>query len=370
MSQSNTAASQNPVAANAAARANLLAYGARYVRKLQSVNATSGLIQIPLDRVGITTGISLHVSATINNTGAGALVPSILGPFNLLQNISYTDFGGTQHTVNLNGAQLEIHNAAREGRIPYLSPSLQLPGLGSSISGLVETGGAVGNSTLQFFLDLPLAIHEDVDLTGAVLSQTGQGNHYVQAQIAASLIGADAVLSPFASGTATLTNVQITAYQRYLMPPAFTSQFIPSLDLTTVYGYQTEQDLTTIATGADHYCYWPNARNILSALHVFDNGGVLNPGSDLNYVKLFANSNTLMKEYSPPMFLANQRKVFGADLFPGFYYLGNRRQPIVVNQIGQVATIFNPSAASAGSSFYNSYEVTYPSGAALPGIVA
>lgn len=363
----------NPLQANYMARQMVLATATRYDLKLAAVQSSSGgQFQFPLNRFGITTGVTVRFTATIDNTGAAALTPSICAPFNAVTGLTYTDFGGIQHTSNANGAALYIGDGVRRGRLPFAGATpTNIPGLVEQPS-VVQIGGAVGTSTIQFSLYIPLCVDPESDLTGAVLSQTGQGTHYVTGLFSNNgLVGSDPLNYPFTAGTATVTNLTIQATQHCLQPQDY--QQIPNIDLTTVYGFQTQIDTDSIAAGLDHYCYWPNARKIFSAIHIFDNGGALNFGSDLSQIRVLANTNTELQNFTPIDWLMAQRLKFdNQDLFAGFYYRGNRRQPIQISQIGQVATVFTPSSigVSGPVKFVSQYEVQYPSGQALPGLIA
>jgi hypothetical protein len=363
----------NPVQQNYMARQAVLATGVRYNMKIAPVSSSgAGSFQIPLNRFGITTGITLRFTVVINNTGTTALTLSPTAPFSLVNQISYTDFGGLQHTSNAAGALLYVGEAVRTGKLPYAGSNVtNIPGLVQN-SSILEIGGAVGESTTQFSIYVPLAVDPNSDLTGAVLSQTGQGNHYVTFSVAPNgVVGSDPLMNAFLAGTASVTSVTVQATQHVIQVQDY--NMIPRIDLETVYGFQTQIDTDSIAAGLDHYCYWPNARRVFSAVHVFDNGGALNFGTDLNQIRVLVNTNTELDNYAPIDWLSQQRLKFdNLDLFPGFYYKGSRRYPIQISQIGQFATVFTPSSiGTAGPvQFVSQYEVQYPSGQPLPGLIA
>ncbi|MHB1222378.1 MAG: hypothetical protein ACYC0J_10320, partial [Gammaproteobacteria bacterium] len=142
----------------------------------------------------------------------------------------------------------------------------------------------------------------------------------------------------------------------------------------TVYGIDGNFiDTSNISAGMPKYLNFPNNQAVLSALYVFDNGGVgtLN-GTDVSKISLIANSNTVFREYAPRVLRGMMRDAIGSDLAPGTYYLGARRQPILTQLFGNVQSKFDiASVAGAGPvQFISQYESFYPSGAPLPGVIS
>jgi len=370
----------NPAQQNAMARAMLLQTGVPMVKQLQPVvGALGGSMQIPLQRMGILTGVTLDVSLPVT-VATAALVQSMFGPYNLLNKIKYTDFSGTDR-VNTSGYALWALECARKGDLlGNAIAASQLSGMGVQDTNILNFPTAIGAQNINFQIYVPIAYDMHNDLRGAVLAQTTLGDHYITLQIANSLLAAangDNYVSPYAvgtTGTGAGGSVTVIAYQHYIQPQSNDPNLLPLIDLSTVYGIDGNYiDTSNIAAGMPRYLNYPNNQAVLSALYVFDNGGIgtLN-GTDITKISLIANSNTVFREYSPRILRGQMRDAIGSDLAPGTYYLGSRRQPILTQLFGNVQAKFDiASVAGAGPvQFISQYESFYPSGSPLPGVIA
>jgi hypothetical protein len=148
-------------------------------------------------------------------------------------------------------------------------------------------------------------------------------------------------------------------------------QNLPMIDLSTVYAIEGNYtDSTNITAGQSKFLNWPNNRAIMSALHVFNNGGagVLN-GADLAKIVLYGNSNTNIREFSPRFVRKMMRDHLGADMPSGVYAMSSRSQPITTQLYGNVQTRFDILTANAGAYFNTQFESTYLAGTPLPGVI-
>jgi hypothetical protein len=421
------AAQPNPAQQNMMARMSLIQTALAFTKRLQSFSqlGSAGVlgatVRIPLDRTGIVTGATLLCQVPFTaNAGAQALtIASAITqffPYNLIQNITYTDFAGVKH-VNTAGWMLHALNMLRGGAI--IGNSSQMEGYISSETGInanilgvlnaangqtVLKGGtwpAVG--VIFFELYVPLAYDPTSDLRGAILAQTDRGEHYLNLTFAnvISAVTGDPLTTPVdfagAGGGPTLTlgntggggvapwvnaNIVIDAFQHYLMPQQGVSPAnLPMIDLGTIYevvGGLT--DSSNLVAGANKFINWPNNRAILSALHIYDNpasttalGSVLNE-TDIALLTLLINGNTNVRQYTPAMIRFQQRYRLGVDLPSGVYYLDARAQPITTQLYGNVQSQFtingvNIEAAIGTPYFMNQYESFYLSGTPLPGVI-
>ncbi len=355
---------QNPVQANFAARMNLLASGVKMVKKLQPHSGALGSqIVIPLDRSGILTGVELHVSATLNIAAADT-TPNSFGIYSLLKSVTYTDFAAVNRSV-IPGAFLNALNSIRLGKL-FNDPASSLA---DAATNLLESPPNVINAAapLSFIVRVPLAYGPD-DTTGAVLSQTATGNHYITVQLASALAGADDILFPYGAGsTATIGDVTIVAFQEYIQPQSLAG--LPIIDLSTIYGF--EGNYTTsdnLSVGQEKYINYPNMRSVLSAMVAYNNGNVYNPGTDISAVRVIANSNVNIIDATAKYLLLRQRNKLAADLAPGLYFLDTRRNPINTTLYGNVQIGLTPNSVGAASYMAYGFETKYPSGQPLPGI--
>ena len=360
---------------NYANRANLIQTGLHMVKQLQPVTASAigGTMRIPLERIGIMTGIMLDVTIPVNITATATASP--FAPYNFFNSISYTDYAGLQRVVT-SGYQLHALNSMRSARFVNNSRtggilSLAETQLDTDILSL-PTAIAVANITFSMYI--PIAYDPASDLRGAVLSQTIYGDHYVTIQMPTAFVGTDPLAYPYTAGTVALNtgaSVSITAYQHYIMPQQGVAN-LPMIDLSTIYAIEGNySDSANITAGQSKYLNWPNNRAIMSACHIFDQGatgGTLN-GTDITKITLLGNSNTNIREMSPRYLRNAMRFQLGADFPNGVYWLSSRTQPITTQLYGNVQTKVDVATAAAGSYFLSQYESVYMSGTPLPGVI-
>lgn len=356
---------------NMQARQNLISTGLHMIKKLQPVTGSLGSsLRIPLERIGVMTGIVLEVTVPVNITIAATQSP--FGPYNSISTVKYTDYAGVDR-VFTSALQLHVLNCFRGSK--FLNNSQKMDGYITGAETGVDTNilefpTAVAASNLVFALYIPIAYDPASDLRGAVLSQTIYGDHYVTLQLPSALVGSDALVFPYTAGTvASNGNVTVQAYQHYIMPQNGVAG-LPQIDLSTIYAIEGNYtDSSNIAANQDKYINWPNNRGILSALHIFDNGGsgVAN-GADLSQITLLGNSNTNIREMLPSYLRRQMRYMLGADLASGVYFLSSRSQPITTQLYGNVQTKFSILTANANPYFSSQYESFYMAGTPLPGI--
>lgn len=365
-------------------RQNLLQSGISMIKRLQPMTGKPGdSIQIPLLRMGIMTGVMLHFSVAV---GAGGTLasPSPCAPFNIAQSVKYTDFAGVDRTKT-NGFQLWAAQSMKQGDLvsgtPFVGNAVANAAAAAFgyhnsniLSELDRASEYAANASVNFSIYVPMAYDPASDLTGAVLTQTNVGEHYITVQLPNSLVGADPWAFPFQAGAAANAVITVQAFQYYIQPQNMSAQMLPLLDLSTVYGFEGNYQATAnIAAGQATYVNFPNNRSILSALIAFENNAQFTPNeTDVSLMTLVANSNTNFKEMSPRLIRETMRHIAGADLPSSQYYLGFRRQPIMTQLYANVQAKFDvASVAGAGlTQFIAQYEVQYPSGSALPGITA
>lgn len=369
-------ASQAQVAAqqNFANRAQLIGMGLYMTRKMQPVTGGLGSqLRVPLDRVGVVTGVTLMVTVPVNVTATATA--SAFGPYNMLNLITYTDFAGLQRIIT-NGWQLHGLNMFRGHKV--IGNAVNYSGLPNSEkfidTGILNVPTATGTANMIFFMYVPLAYDPTSDLRGAVLAQSIYGEHYITVSLPQTLVGTDPLMFPYTAGTVALqasTQVSVQAFMHYIMPQQGVNN-LPLVDLSTIYAVEGNyNDAANIVAGQPKYVNWPNNRAIMSAMHIFNQGatgGTLN-GGDLNAITLLGNSNTNIKEWVPELLRYQMRYQLGTDTPSGCYYVNSRAQPITTQLYGNVQSKFDVATAAAGSYFLSQYESTYLSGTPLPGVV-
>lgn len=355
-------------------RVNLIQTGLHMIKQLQPVTAAAmgATIRIPLERMGVMTSIKLDVSVPVDITAAATVSP--FAPYNLFENLSYTDYSGLQRVMT-SGYQMHMLNAFRHHQLP--NNSAKNAGFLTATETGIDTNilslpSAVGAGTINFTIDIPIAYDATSDLRGAVLAQTIYGDHYVTVTLPTALVGTDPLINPYTAGTIAL-NGQITvqAYQHYIMPQNGVNN-LPMIDLSTVYAIEGNySDSSNISAGQAKYINWVNNRSILSVEHIFNNGavgGTLNQ-TDVNRIVLLGNSNTNIREMSPRYIRNKMRGTIGCDMPSGVYHISSRSQPISTQLYGNVQTRFDIAAAAAGSYFLSQFESMYLTGTPLPGVI-
>lgn len=388
------AQNMDPAVQNSLARSNLLTTGIPMVKRLAPINALQNSeTKIPLLRMGIMTGVLLQFTVTFT-VGAGTTETATLspvGPWNAIRNISYTDFAGTKRT-NTSGVQLwlaqNFKNGDAAGAVSRSPRILGAPSTNSTYdlfnatnnilnaTGSINAGGVTsqgGTTTLTFSLYVPMAYSAD-DLTGAVLTQTNVGEHYITVNIG-NLLGADVwynMLQPANGATLSDTSITVEAFQHYIQPQSMSITDLPLLDLSTVYGFEGAYETTAnIQNNMPVYVNYPNNRTILSALVNFQDNNAFNAnGSDLNGIVLMANSNTNFREMSPRYVKELMRNMANFDAPGGAYFFSHRRNPILTQLYANVQLEFQMGTlgGSGTTKLISQYEVQYPSGSPLPGV--
>jgi len=376
-------AKMNPAQQNFMARQNLLQTGIPMIKRLQPVKADLGSqLKIPLLRMGIMTGVLLQFSVPVTIATASA-TPSMCGPWNLAQVVSYNDFAGVQRT-RTNGFQLWAAQTFKQGdalsaipRANYSNAAVAGPGPALNYdTNVLNQPVATGDGVLYFSLYVPMAYDPNSDLTGAVLTQTNVGEHFINVQLANALASADPWATPYVTGAGTVgvtsgEQITVEAFQYYIQPQNMGAENLPLLDLSTIYGFEGGYQTTAnIAAGQSTFLNYPNNRSILSTLISFENGSDFTAnGTDLNQITLVANSNTNFKEMSPRLVRETMRNIANCDVAPGTFYLPSRRQPILTQLYANVQAKMDVNTVNSGiTQFITQFEVQYPSGAPLPGI--
>lgn len=362
---------------NLMARQNLLRSGISMTKKLQVVaGALGSTLRVPLLRMGIMTGVTLHFEIPVTLATFDSL--SLLAPFNIAKQVTYTDFAGVNRTKT-NGFQLWCAQCFKQsdliGAIPLMNG-----GTGGNTptynynTNIFNIPAANGAGTIRFSLYVPMAYDPASDLTGAVLTQTNIGEHYIDVVLPASLSGADPYAFPYGAATGVTVGaggVQIQAFQHYIQPQAMTADQIPVIDLSTVYGFEGGyQSSANIAANQAKFIDLPNNRSILSTLIQYEENGVFVANeTNVSGVTLLANSNTNFREMTPRLVREQMRNMVNSDMPPSTYYIGSRFQPILTQLYANVQVKMDVTSAAAGiTQMVSQYEVQYPSGVPLPGI--
>jgi len=359
---------QQSAQANAVARQNIIMNGVERMQQIYSAGinpANQTIVNIVPQNVGLIRGFLVKVQGTISNGGAGTLTRTQFGASNVLRNIGFTDTNNqVRHATQ--GWHLGLVNSAKQPLVFGAAYAPNVPvnyGNNFDVQTAATTIATTADGAVQFYYYVPLS-YGKYDLRGAMYA--GVVNAVAQLSLEINPTpcvnaGVDATLAVYsgttASGWKAATNVTITVWQDYIdqLPMSGGQPVLPQQDMQTLYQLNTTS-LTGMVAAQDFGIPFANFRNFLSTVVVYDNAGVLNAGTDINYFALqTANSSNIWK-YGPEEAALFARTTFMADPPLGTYYFDSRGKPISTQQWGNTQITVNPSAVTAGAQFLVAYE--------------
>jgi len=365
--------------ANAAARQAVLANSIESLQLIFSqanINpAVQTVVNVPPRNVGLIRGFYVHVAFSFTTGITTTLTRTTLGPANLLTNVTFNDLSNQQR-INVQGWYLPILDTQRRRNQSFSSelatgvPASQASGtdtplgfqanftsqfgLAGTNTPLMSCPASIAPSTANNVIDMwyyvPLS-YTDRDLRGAIYG--GVVNSVMNLQVTFNQSNfqvastADPTLAVFASSGAvnaiTLPLWSVEVYQDYLDQLPFSSQgpILPFQDLSWSYLLNTTF-FTGMTAATDYPVPFPNFRNIQSASLIYDNGGTLNTGQDINYLALQSANYTNVFKVSPAMQSILARNLLHVDMPKGGYYFDFRRKPLSTVQYGNLNLVVNP----------------------------
>lgn len=371
---------QNPLVVNAQLRQALLASAPRMRKDLGSTvaSAMGTTTRVKLFNVGILTALQIAVTCPIT-IGTATATGSPKAPYNLINRLRVTDYDGTDR-INMSGLQLFILNCIRS-RIPYgYNNEGPITSGGSTINGGIITNPslptAVGNGTIQFLLDIPLAYDPEMDLRGAILAQTAVGEMYLNVDWNASLYtngNLEAVYNGAPTTTVVLNGVtgpSIQVWQEYLLPQTVQGILpIPAIDLQTVYEYAGNlRSSDNLSVNAEKLINYPNVRSVIGAYFNYVNGVNSMLANDISKFRLIANANNILRDDTLYSQQIRQRNYLEGDIGNGMYWFLHRNKPIETALFGNVQASIVPTTVNASAYVEIGFESFYTKGSALPGM--
>jgi len=361
--QPQTRAQQNVAARNAILLGGVDRMQQIYSQATDPANAT--ILNIAPAAVGLVRGFLVKIEGTLRNTGALTATRTPFGASNLLRNIAFTDINNQQRHQT-QGWHLSLINSAKQPMVIGGAYAPNIPvGYGNNwdVQSAPATVATVTDTPVQFYYYVPLA-YSKVDLRGAMWA--GVVNAVAQLQLEINpnpmvAAGADptlAVYSGSAGGWKAGTTVKVTVWQDYVDQIAMDKSgqpILPQDDLAQLYSLNTTT-LSALVQGQDYGVPFANFRNFLSTTIVYDNGGQLNAGSDINSFALqTANSSNIFK-YGPEEAAFLARSTFMADPPLGCYYFDHRSKPISTQQFGNTQITVNPSVVNNNAALMCGFE--------------
>lgn len=360
---------QYDIAAQAAIRAN----GVEMFQQISSQTVTpssQNVLNIVPQNVGLIRGFVVVVSGTLVNAGASNGTRTQFGAANALTNVQFNDLQNNVR-INTTGAHLAMLASAKNGfgfggaYAPNLPYNIGNNNTVQSLASSITSGG--GTAALQQMYYIPLAYSAD-DLRGAIYAGVVQATMNLQLTInpTPGVTTGDPVSAIFSGANTTTTwqsGVTVTVYQVYIdqLPLAQDgSVILPPRALAHIYDIKSTT-ISGLTAGQDFSIQYPNLRSFLSTFLLYDNAGVFNTGSDINYFALQSANFTNIFKYPPSIAALNARQAIMADFPNGLYYFDTRKKPISTIQYGNMSLVVNPAAVTTGANvqmWYESFAIT------------
>lgn len=354
----------SPDQLNQAARAAIYSLAKPIEQKI-ATRAISGavvagentMVQNPL-QVGFLRSFILVVKGTVNNTGSTAVTLSPFGVDNLLTNVTFADFTGNPRH-NASGRMFSYVEALKYRRIPGAAlTSDSVSGFGSIIASnsapLTIAAGA--SATVSRVFEIPVMQDNGMNMAGGLWLGVNNQSTLLSWTINANPIvaaGVDPLNALYVGGAGNLSDVSVECYQRYWTNvPTDTktgNPILPPGDVSTAYMIQESNSGMSFAAGQDASWNYPTFSRLLSTIMTFDNGGVFNPGTDINNIALRVSNYSVVREGSPALFSRMTRDIIGADTPAGVYCVSSRQHPLAVTQYPALQLTMNPSTVNNGA---------------------
>lgn len=357
-----------PAQANALATQAILSQSLVRVQQIFNTTldpANQQVVNVVPRNVGLILGFFVDVSLTLTNGSGGTATLTPFGAANALSKIQFTDFGNyLRH--NTTGWHVHFLNSARSGRPFGLSSATPTPapvGYGNNFGSVMSAPGtlaasATGTVTMRYFV--PVAYGRN-NLDGAVYANllNAQALLSLALNTGAMIASGDPTGAIYTGSAGTVTSATVTVYQMYRdqLPVATNGQpILPQLSLSSAYMLQSS-NLGSITPNQDYPIPYSNFRSYYSTFAVYDNGGVLNGGTDINYWGLQSANFTDIFKLSPWEVSLMTRAAIGTDFPPGVYYFDHRSDPIATNQYGNMQLNLNASSVASGATVLPAYEM-------------
>jgi hypothetical protein len=346
--------------ANQQASALVRGQGQRYRQQILAgsgvpVYGSPYVVTVPVVNVGLVTKFFIEVTVTVTNpSGGSTLTRTTTAPFSMLSNLTYTDPNNYQR-INTTGLHLQCVNAMRHRRVPGAALTTDTPsGFGSVIQPMQATSSiaASGTGTLKAIYEVPLAYSRNT-LKGGVYAGAVFATQTLQFTINPTLAqnGTDPISTCYTGANNSAPPTYAASWivwQEYWdgFPLSYLGNLSP--DLSTIYELKTTA-FSALLQNLDNFFRFANLRQFLGTIVMYDNGGVMNPGTDITYFKLQSANQTT--EWQNDIYLQSYRtrQMFGGDFPTGIYPFDFRDDPIITAAEGNTVLILNPSSVQTNA---------------------
>lgn len=366
---------QQLIAQNEAARRAIRARAQNIIQLVASQTvATPGssnnIINWQPRLVGFLKRFYVEVIATVANSGgANALTLTPFGPAQIFSRMQWTDLS---NNVRHNSPGWHFHMIASAKRQrPFASAYVtdSPVGFGSNFN-VIQAPASIApgtSGTIYMLYEVPIT-YDDTNFSGGMWMGVTQATAFLQTTInpaPGANSGDDPSLAVYESATGaadcSISSITINVYQNYLDQLPTDQQgrvILPINDISTVYMLQdTTTSAGAIVANQDYPIPYANARDFLSTFAVFDNGGQLNAGSDINTWAIQAANFINFQKYDPQLAAMMARNTVNDDFPPGVYYFNHRWKPISTAQFGNTELVLNAKTVNSGAKLFVGYEM-------------
>jgi hypothetical protein len=332
------------------------------IEALQSVFSATSLsptqqqvLNIAPRNVGLIRGFYAHVTVSGTTVASQTLTRTTLGPANTLSLVTFNDLANQQR-INSQGWYLPQLDTVRR-RAPSFAAYTTDNNLGyGSNFAVMRCPATVAASTawtIDMWYYVPIS-YTDRDLRGAIYASVVNSVMNLQLTLNSGSFFASSSQDPtlsvftYTGALPTITSWGATVYQDYLdqLPMGSSGPILPLQDMSYSYNLNTTF-FTAMSAGQDYPIPYPNFRNIQSAILMYDNGGSLNAGTDINYLALQSANYTNIFKVDPLMQSIRTRAILNDDMPVGMYYFDHRVHPINTTQYGNINLVVNPSSVTS-----------------------
>ena len=346
---------------------------------LPATVAPGSPIVITIRNVGYMRQLVLEFSLTVSGGGTTTSTRTAMGLANLFSNITLQDYAGNRR-INCDGWYLVYLAATKRPWLEGAAVTNDSPlGFGNNNPVTVTAAqwagwncpasiSAAGSAVVTGVIVIPLT-PDIADLRGLLDAQVTEVVTTVTATVNpnfAVVSGADATYSVYQSGGSdlvTISNFSLVPYQDYfydLPKNGAGAELVPLDEISQAYYLETVP-FAVLNNNVDNYYQYVNRRRFLSTMAVFDNGGSLNFGTDVNFFKILSASQTPLMQVDPHIQLYDQRLFFGTDIPKGMYFFPHRGRPnemvpIDTRVYGNMQWVIQPNTLNSGASVRLGFE--------------
>ncbi|ATS92580.1 major capsid protein [Gluconobacter phage GC1] len=309
--------------------------------------------------VGLLRNILVRVEMEFVVPSGTTLTAGEFGPAALLSGVRFTDLNNLDR-INTDGIHLALLASARNRQPAGAAFMTDTPlGWGNNFGGGIAWPGASVSGTGQtvkvmMTYNVPI-MYAEGDYRGAIYLGTTMANCNLNLTVNPAFFAvsnSSAVDYGFKyDGTApTVTSLKITSYQDYLdqLPVYNNVVALPWASMSTVYQLLSSS-YNNVVADSDFQIEFANLRQYQSIFAVFNNGGTLNPGTDVNAWKLQAANMYNYFNVDPDIISYRTRMALGDDTPLGTYYFSFRDRPINTQTFGNTNLLLNASQANSGA---------------------